>query len=73
MKGIDMKEYIIWGVPKGEEHSIPLHTLAKSSDEAKKIQETLEQKYGCIDTSIQVIDFDKDISAMWKSRKLLNI
>jgi len=68
-----MKEYIICGVPKGEEHSIPLHTQAKSSDEAKKIQATLEQKYGCTITSIQVIDFDKDISAMWKSKKLLNI
>ena len=52
-------EYIIWGIPPGEEHENVLHTKSKSMAEAKKIIKILETEHGCTKCHVQVLDLTK--------------
>lgn len=52
-------EYIIWGVPPGEEHENVLHTKSRSAAEAQKIIKILEDKHGCKKCHVQVLDLTK--------------
>jgi hypothetical protein len=52
-------EYVIWGVPPGEQHENVLYTRAESMPEARKVIHTLETKHGCTKCRIQVLDLTK--------------
>lgn len=63
-------EYIIWGIPLGEEHENVLHTKSKSMAEAKKIIKILEEEHGCTKCRVQVLDLTKapDFSKIFSKR-----
>jgi len=52
-------EFIIWGVPPGEQHENVLHTKSKSMAEAQKIIKILETEHGCKKCRVQVLDLTK--------------
>jgi hypothetical protein len=54
-----IKEYVIWGVPKGKKDETILFTKAKNMAEAKNVMKILENKYDVKKTRIQVIDLSK--------------
>lgn len=56
------KEYVIWGVPKDKTEEEILFTEAQTKVEADKVIEVLQEKYGCTNCRIQVIDFTKDFN-----------
>jgi hypothetical protein len=53
---MDTKEYIIWGIPKGEKHEQVLYTLATNMPAAEYIKGKLENEYQCTKCRIQVLD-----------------
>ncbi len=53
-------EYVIWGVPNGEQDEAILYTKATSMDSATKIKTVLEKKHACTGVRIQVIDMSAD-------------
>ena len=59
-----MKEYIIWGVPKGDTEEkllVSEHGGIKSMEQAKQVCERLEKQHGCIKCHIQVMDLANTI------------
>ncbi len=53
-------EYVIWGMPKGEQDETILYTKATSMDSATKIKTVLEKKHACTSVRIQVVCMDMD-------------
>lgn len=53
---INKPEYVIWGIPPGQQDEVPLYTLAETEEQAKAVIVVLEKKHGCRACRIQVID-----------------
>jgi len=61
-----MKEFIIWGLsPKNPNEEQPLHTLCKSSQEAKATIEIL-RGHGCTEMRVQILDLSADPGELFK-------
>jgi hypothetical protein len=54
-----MKEFIIWGIPLGEDSEAILYTKAKSFTEAEKVAKTLTDRHNVTKARIQVLDLEK--------------
>lgn len=66
------KEYIVWGMVKGESGPLadqPLYTLAKSMKEAESVMDVLARDHGCHTMRVQVLD----LTAPPDFTKVLNI
>ena len=63
------KEYIIWGVKKGETDEEPLFTKATTSSEANKVISILQEKHGVTKPRIQIIDTDEPLE--WDATKMV--
>ena len=50
------KEFIIWGIEKGEKYESILHTKTKSYTDAENVLNQLVSNYGTTNARIQVID-----------------
>ena len=53
------KEYVVWGVPKGETDEQVLYTKATTNDRATQAKKILETK-GCTQVRVQVLDMSVD-------------
>lgn len=49
-------EYIVWGIPPGEEHENVLYTQAKTMKRAREVCKILETGHGCTKCRVQVLD-----------------
>jgi len=63
------KEYVIWGVKKGESDEEPLFTKAETLSDANKVKSILESKHGVSKTRIQTIDTDEPLE--WDATKMV--
>ena len=68
-----MKEYIIWGVKPNKNHTEVLEDRAKTMEQAQKLCDILEKKYGCTNTRVQVLDLTQCPSKLWTNKNLTNI
>ena len=71
------KEYIIWGVPKGESREQVLYTKARSMGEAKKLIGLFKsEQFGATKLRVQVFDpnpTEKQMNNLFRDKKLLNL
>ena len=69
-----MKQFIIWGKAPGAIHEEPLHTLAKTEEQAMQVIKVLRDKHGCRDMRVQVLDLcDSNAgSDMWNSGAIIS-
>lgn len=54
------KEYVVWGVPKGETDEQVLYTKAETMERAQQAKTILETQKGCAQVRIQVVDMGVD-------------
>ena len=67
------KEYIIWGIPKGDQYEIILSTKCSTLKESKYMCNYFEDIFNATKTRIQIIDFSKPLENDFKSDSLITI
>lgn len=59
-----MKEFVVWGIPPGDEYENVLYTRATTAAEAGRVAATLEREHGCRKTRVQILDMSADGAAV---------
>jgi hypothetical protein len=63
-------EYIVWGHAPQKDYEEILHTKSKTKQQAETVCRILEDKHGCTNTRIQILDFNDTENLFIKSLNL---
>ena len=63
-------EFIVWGHAPNKNYEEILHTKSRTRQQAETVSKILEDKHGCKNTRIQVLDFNVTENLFIKSLNL---
>jgi hypothetical protein len=67
------KEFIVWGIPKGDKNETILSTKCDNLKEAKYMCNYFENVFKATKTRVQIIDFTKPLENDFKNDHLIKI
>jgi len=65
------KEYIVWGIPKGDKDETILSTKCDNLKEAKYMCNYFEDVFKATKTRVQIIDFSKPLEDSFKDNGIV--
>ena len=63
-------EFVVWGYAPNKNYEEILHTKSQTKQEAETVRKILEDKHGCTNTRIQILDFNETENLFIKSLNL---
>jgi hypothetical protein len=63
-------EFIVWGYAPNKNYEEILHTKSQTRQQAETVRKILEDKHGCTNTRIQILDFSNMENLFIKSLNL---
>jgi hypothetical protein len=63
-------EFIVWGYAPNKNYEEILHTKSQTRQQAETVRTILENKHGCINTRIQILNFSDTENLFIKSLNL---
>ena len=67
------KEYIVWGIPKGDKDEAILSTKCDNLKEANYMCNYFEDVFKVTKTRVQIIDFSKPLEDSFVDKNLINL
>jgi len=63
-------EFIVWGYAPSKDYEEILHTKSETKQQAETVCKILENKHGCTNTRVQILDFNEAENLFIKSLQL---
>ena len=63
-------EFIVWGYAPNKNYEEILHTKSRTIQQAETVRTILENKHGCTNTRVQILDFNDTENLFIKSLNL---